>query len=100
MESRKKGKRSRQTEDSTNRVCCLNLSADVVVQETKKGFSGPNRIKQPAVESGYTITMAYIHSQPQHTSFLPQRVERERESKSGLEGGWVHARMEGGIAIY
>lgn len=32
----RKKKRSRQTEDSANRVCCLTLSADVVVQVKKK----------------------------------------------------------------
>ena len=76
-------KKSRQTQDSTNRVCCLTLSADVVVQllkkeKEKKAFQAQNRIKQPAVESGYTITMAYIHSRPQHTSFyLKERRGRE-----------------------
>ena len=66
----KKNERKRETEISGRAIqsCSLTLSADVTFK--KKAFSGPNRIKQPAVESVYTTTMVSIHPPPQHNSFF------------------------------
>lgn len=57
----------------------------------KKAFQAQNRIKQPAIESGYTTTIAYIHSQFQHTSFFFFFTSKraKEESASGLEGGFM-----------
>lgn len=66
------------TEGTANRVGCLTLTAHVMLPLFffKEAFQAQNRIKQPAVESCYTITMAYIQSLPQH-KLLPQMAWKE-----------------------